>query len=155
MLLKLMRQLTATLIAKVITSANNNKSSSHNNFSDISRKINSNPIKLFAAFFMAPVLLVKIVIKVKNPWRRFIAVTGISIGIIGAYIAGTLAGTAVMAFLVGIKIGLIYGAAFFIGAGVTVFVTVVCQIVVLNTICFIFLKMSTQEIVDYLDELSS
>ena len=138
--------------AKLLTTTIQSESK---NLSDIANKIIQYPIKVIAAFFTAPFLLYKIIKRVENPKRRFIAKVGLVVGIIGAYFAGTLLGTTVAALLIVTKVGLIMGFAFWVGTALSVFLTVLFQFLVFNFIAFIFLHMSSEEVLNYLDDFSS
>ena len=123
--------------------------------SGISRSIFRQPIRVLASFFTAPFLLWKIIQRVENPNRRRIAKIGLVAGIIVAYLAGGFLGTATAALLIATYVGLIAGLAFWLGTAVSVFFTVVFQIFVFNLISFMFLHLSSEDVLEYLHEVSS
>lgn len=124
------------------------------NISTISNSIFKQPIKLIAAFFAAPFLLYKIIQRTENPRRRLIAKLGLIFGLIGAYFAGTFLGTTAATILIITKVGLILGLAFWIGTALSVFLTVLFQILIFNLITYSFLHLSSEEVINYLNDLS-
>ncbi|MYB37673.1 MAG: hypothetical protein F4Y26_09870 [Gammaproteobacteria bacterium] len=110
------------------------------------------PLKVLATFFVAPVLLVKLAYTVKNPWRRLFAVVGLSLALFAAYCCGTFLGSLAGAALIWSQLGLLMALGFLVGTALSVLLSVVFAILVLNAVSFVFLKMNTQEILDYLNE---
>jgi uncharacterized membrane protein YhiD involved in acid resistance len=64
-------------------------------------------------------------------------------------------GTLVGAAFVASHIGILAGLGFFFGTTVSIYLSVIFSIIVFNAISFVFLKVSTQEVVDYLNEIST
>jgi len=72
-----------------------------------------------------------------------------------AYIAGTFLGSLAGAFFVMTHIGFWVGIGFLIGTTLSVYLSVIFSIIVCNTVSFVFLKITAQEVVDYLNEIST
>lgn len=125
------------------------------NILEISTAIFKQPIKLIAAFLTAPALLFKIIRRAENPRRRAMAKLGLVVGVVGAYLAGTFLGTTAAALLITAKVGLIMGLAFWFGTGLSIFLTVLFQLLVFNVITYGFLHMSSEEVMQYLHDISS
>ena len=145
----------AVILEDTIKSTSDKAAAENIKLTELAKQLASKPIKLLAAFFTAPILLLKIAISVKRPLRRWLAVFGIVIAIIFSYMAGTFLGSVTGALLIASNTGILVGLGFLIGTGMSVFLSVLCQILVLNAICFIFLKMNTEEVMDYLKELTA
>tara|TARA_B110000211_G_C13794942_1_gene427917 strand:+ start:54 stop:527 length:474 start_codon:yes stop_codon:yes gene_type:complete len=120
----------------------------------IFQSIASHPIKMFAAFFAAPFLIVRLAVTVRNPWRRTIAIVGLVLAVVLAYLAGTFLGTVAGALLVMSGVGVLVGLGFLVGTFLSVFLSLSFSLIVLNTVSLLFLKMSSKEVVDYLKSLS-
>lgn len=103
---------------------------------------------------MAPFLAFRVARAAKNPVRRVIASAGLFLAIVAAWLAGTLLGAAGAALLIGAKIGLIWGIAFFIGTTLSVTLSVVFSILAFNATSWLFLHMSSEEVVEYLRSIS-
>ncbi len=71
-----------------------------------------------------------------------------------AYGAGTVIGSLSGAWLIATQVGVFMAAGFLIGSMLSVFLSLVFCIFVFNSVSFVFLKMSSQEVVDYLDSIS-
>lgn len=125
------------------------------NLAQIFQKVAAHPIKMVAAFFTAPFLIIRVAFKVKNPIRRVIAVTGLALSIFLAYGAGTYLGKTAGAFFIMFNVGFLTGLGFLFGSILSVFLSVSFSIFVLNSVSLLFLKMSTQEVVDYLNKIST
>jgi len=118
-------------------------------------KVASHPIKMLAAFFTAPILITRLALTVRNPWRRTIAIVGLILSVSLAYLSGTFLGTVAGALFVMSGVGVLVGLGFLIGSFLSIFLSLAFSLLTLNTVSLLFLKMSTQEVVDYLDRLSS
>ena len=130
-------------------------SKEHSRVKVMFKSVLSHPIKMLAAFFSAPFLIIRLAIVVKNPWRRSIAVIGLFLAIMMAYLSGTFLGTFVGAMFVMSGIGFFVGLGFLFGSLMSVFLSLIFSVLVLNAVSYIFLKLSTQEVVDYLHNISS
>lgn len=116
--------------------------------------VSLHPIKMLAAFFSAPVLIVRLALVVKNPWRRAIAIIGLIFAIFFSYLSGTFLGDFVGAMLVISEIGILVGLGFLFGSMLSVFLSLTFSVLVLNSVSFLFLKLSSQEVVDYIKKIS-
>ena len=121
----------------------------------IVKELASHPIKMIMTFLTAPFLVLWLGLTLKNPIRRFIAIIGLMVSVICSYVAGTLLGTFTGALFVMSNIGFFVGFGFIVGSFFSVLFSVVFSILVFNAVSFLFLKMSSQEVVDYLDKISS
>ena len=112
------------------------------------------PIKMIAAFLVAPFLAFRVAALAKNPVRRLIAGVGFFLSILAAWLAGTFLGTVAGALLIAAKVGMLWGLAFIIGTTLSVVLSVAFSILVMNAVAFFFLHMSSEEVVAYLRSLS-
>ena len=112
------------------------------------------PIKVVAAFFVAPFLAFRVARVAKNPIRRFVAGIGLFIALVLAWVAGTGLGTAAAALLIASKVGALWALAFFVGTFLSVMLSVAFSILVFNAVSFFFLHASSQDVIDYLRTLS-
>ena len=83
------------------------------------------------------------------------ALIGLLISLALAYIAGTFLGSLAGAFFVMTHIGFWVGIGFLIDTTLSVYLSVIFSIIVCNTVSFVFLKITAQEVVDYLNEIST
>jgi len=118
------------------------------------KEIASHPFKVIASVIMAPILIIKIALHVKNPIRRIIAVVGLLIAILFTYAAGTYLGSAAAFFFLGGTLGWFSAFGFLIGTLTSVYFTVIFTLILFNLISFVFLKINSEEVVDYLDGIS-
>ena len=119
------------------------------------KKIASHPLKVMSSFLAAPFLVLKIAMTVKNPTRRVIAIIGLMLSCGLSYVAATFLGTLVGALFVASHIGILAGIGFILGTTLSVYLSVIFLIIVFNAVSFIFLKVSSQEVLDYLNEIST
>lgn len=124
------------------------------NIRSLLKSVLSHPLKLAATFIFAPILLIKVASKVENRGRRIIAYTGLSLSILLSYCAGTFLGTMAGAIFVTTNIGILAGFGFLIGTSFSIFLSVLFCFLILNSTSFLFLKISTQEVIDHLKEIS-
>ena len=143
----------AKLFAKAIESLINRKEG-QSSIGNVIDSIWKQPIKLLAAFFVAPFLVFRVAAYAKNPARRYIAGFGLFVSVLGAWFAGTFIGTAVGALLIAAKVGLLWGIAFIVGTGLSVILSVTFSIIVLNSLSCLFLHMSSEEVIDHLKSIS-
>lgn len=112
------------------------------------------PIRAFAAFLVAPLLIVRIALLAKNPIRRIIAVFGLIVALGLAYLAGTFLGSIAGALLIATKLGPLIALGFFVGTTFSVVLSVAFSIVVLNATSWLFVGLSSEEVLDYLKSIS-
>ena len=147
-----MHATTAAILLKKLFDTTSKESG---NFRRVLKEIASHPIKMVATFLTAPFLLLRIAKNVEDPTRRKIAITGITVSLIFAYLAGTFLGTIAGAALIAANIGIFFGLAFLIGTSLSVFLSVAFSFLVLNFVSLLFLKMNKQEIIKHLDKEST
>ncbi len=117
-------------------------------------KLLSHPIKLVAAYIFSPILMVKLVVRSSNnPVRRGIAIFGLILALIGSYIAGTLLGGFLGFILIATNVGVLTAIGFIFGTTMSFILSTAFSLIVFNFIAFVFLKISKQEVIDYLSEL--
>lgn len=144
-----------TTIGALLETVINEASQEKSKIKLLFQQIASHPIKLIMSFIAAPFLIARLALTIKNPIRRLISVVGLLLSVFCAYIAGTVLGTATGALFIMSNIGFFVGIGFFLGSFISLFLSVAFSILVLNSVSFIFLKMSSQEVVDYLEKISS
>ena len=121
----------------------------------IFKRIARYSFKILAAYIAAPILVFKIACTVTNPIRRIIAIIGLLLSLTLSYLAATFLGTLVGAAFIASTIGILFGIGFLLGTTVSIYLSVILTIIVFNTVCWFFLNMSSQEVVDHLHELST
>ena len=144
----------AHAIGQFIATVCENAAQEQNRLSQISRNLALYPAKTIAVFFYAPILMVRIVFKAKNPLRRVVAVSGLIVALIAVYGAGTFLGSLMGAALIASHVGYLMAVGFLVGSTVSVWLSVTFSIFVFNSIAFVFFKMTSQEVIDYLKEVS-
>lgn len=115
---------TLTIFEKAITALNNDLSKEKSKVGIVFKNIIGHPVKVFASFIAAPFLVIKIACVVKNPIRRAIAIIGLLLSIVFAYLSATFLGSVVGAVFVASNIGILMGIGFFFGTTLSVFLSV-------------------------------
>ena len=113
------------------------------------------PIKAIAIFLMAPVLALRVAMTARNPVRRIIAGVGLLVAFALVWIAGTFLGSVVGALFVVSHVGILVGLGFLIGSFVSVILSGAFCVIVFNATCWLFLNMSTEHVIDALNEKSA
>lgn len=72
-----------------------------------------------------------------------------------AWVAGTFLRTIVGAFFVATYVGVLAGIGFILGASISVFLSATCIIFILNATSWLFLKMSSEDVLEHLRTISS
>jgi hypothetical protein len=145
--------LTSTLFASALDALIKRPTGS-GSLATVAKSVLRYPIKAVAAFVVAPFLAFRVARAARNPARRAIAGIGLFVAVLLAWLAGTFLGTAVGALLVMSHIGLFWGIGFLIGTTLSVALSVVFSILVLNATSWLFLHMSSEEVVAYLNSIS-
>ena len=143
------------ILEKGVTAIADDASKEKSKFGSVFKKIAGHPLKILASFIAAPFLVIRIAWSVKNPVRRIIAIIGLLLSLVLSYVAATLLGTLAGAAFVASNIGIIAGIGFLVGTTLSIYLSVIFSIIVFNAVSFIFLKISAQEVVDYLNEIST
>jgi hypothetical protein len=129
-------------------------SSENTKISHIVKNVLSHPFKIIAAFFTAPILIIRVALTVKNPVRRAIAVVGLLLAIMLSYLSGTLLGSLAGLMIVAGSVGILAAVGIFVGSALGMFFSVVFSVFIFNAVSYLFLRMSSQEVIDYLNEIS-
>lgn len=145
----------AELLVSGIAAIKSQASSEGNKIGLIFKNIVSHPVKVIASFITAPILVFRIASLVENKIRRNLAIAGLLLSLVASYACATFIGTFFGALFVASHIGFLSGVGVLIGLSSSVYLSVIFSIISFNTVSFIFLKVSTQEVVDYLNEISS
>lgn len=118
------------------------------------RSVVRTPLKAIGAFVFAPFLVLRIVAMARDPRRKWIAAIGLFLAAVLSLGAGTFLGSLTGALLIGEFFGMGKAAVFLIGTSFSVVLTVTFQVLVLNATCFLFLGLSSEEVVEYLQRAS-
>lgn len=143
----------ATLLQAVIGVASKGASDG-GSFGSTLKSVVRYPIKAIATFFTAPILILRLAVTVKNPIRRLIAVVGLALSVLMAYLAGTFLGSVVGAIFIFSHFGPLIAAGFLVGSTLSVVLSVTFTFLVLNTTSWLFLHMSSEDVVEHLKDLS-
>lgn len=146
---------TSEILERGIAAITDNTLKEKSKFVSVFKEIAGYPIKVLASFIFAPFLITKIALTVKNRIRRIIAVIGLVLSLIFSYLAATFLGTLAGAAFVASKIGFVVAIGFFVGTTLSVYLSVIFSILVFNAVSFVFLKLSSKEIIDYLNKIST
>ena len=146
---------TLAIFGKVITEIHDDLSKEKSKIGIACKSIISHPIKVVASFIAAPFLVFKVACLVKNPIRKIIAILGLLLSAIASYGAATFLGSLVGAAFVATQIGWLAGLGFLFGTTLSIYLSVAFSTLSFNSVSFLFLKMSSQEVVDYLQEISA
>ena len=144
----------ASLFASALEAIPSSKSSGQNTFGAVLRSVLRAPIKAIGAFLFAPFLIFRVASHAADTKRKWVAGLGLFIGAILSYAAGTFLGGMAGAYLMGSFFGFWTGVGFFVGTSLSVVLTVTFQVLVLNATCFLFLGLSSAEVVEYLKSVS-
>lgn len=144
----------AQLLLSAISTIKSQANSEEFKIGEILKKIASHPIKVIASFITAPFLIIRVALQVKNKTRRILAIAGLLISILVSYICATFLGTFIGSLFVMSHIGFISGIGLLIGLTSSIYLSVLFSIISFNAVSFLFLKISTQEVAEYLEEIS-
>lgn len=143
------------IFGKAITALKDDLSKEKSKIGTVFKQIYGYPIKIIATYIFAPFLMIRMACVVKSLLRRIIAIIGLLLSLVASYGAATFLGTLAGAALVASKIGWLVGAGFFIGTTFSVVLSVIFSIIVFNSVSFLFLKLNSQEVIDYLNTVAS
>lgn len=144
----------AELFLGGIVAIKNQANSEGTKIGTIFKKIASHPFKVVASFITAPVLVFRIASQVENKTRRNLAIAGLLLSLVASYACATLIGTFFGALFVMSNVGFLSGVGVLLGLSSSIYLSVIFSIISFNAVSFLFLKISTQEVADYLDEIS-
>ena len=94
----------AYIFARSIAAIHEDMAGGKSKIGAIFKGIASHPLKVLASFIFAPVLLVKVAFKARNPIRRLIVVVGLLISLILSYLAATFLGSLLGALFIATEI---------------------------------------------------
>lgn len=143
------------IFGRGISALNEKATSEGGKLSAVFKRIAGHPVKILASFLSAPFLVARIAWRTKNPVRRFVALIGLLLSLFLAYGAATFLGSLTGALLIASQVGVLVGLGFLVGTTVSIYLSVIFSIFVLNAVAFVFLKLSSQEVLDYLNEIST
>jgi hypothetical protein len=144
----------ASLFATALEAIPGSKNSGQNALGAVVRSIVRAPLKAIGAFLFAPFLIFRIARHAADPKRKWLAALGLFIGAVLSIAAGTFLGTLAGAVLAGSLFGFWVGFGFLVGTSLSVVLTVTFQVLILNATCFLFLGLSSAEVVEYLKNTS-
>lgn len=144
----------ATLLQSIF-GAVSKEAGNGSSLSSIIKSVVRYPIKTIATFFTAPILILRLALTVKNPIRRLIAVVGLLISILLAYLAGTFLGSVVGAIFIFSHVGPLVAAGFLLGSTLSVVLSVAFTLFVFNATSWLFLHMSSEDVVEHLRSASN
>ncbi len=144
----------AEMLNKMMSSGKNELEKEKTNYESLFKRIITYPIKLIATFVFAPFLLIKTILNSNNSFfRKLIAIFGLILAAIGSYYLSTL-GITVIALIVKEYLGFFSFLGYIAALMFTSWVGIFIQIGIFNFISTITLKISQQEVINYLDELA-
>lgn len=145
---------TASLFATGLEAINKNHKSGQSALATTLSSIIRHPIKIIAAFLLAPFLAFRVARAAKNPLRRVIASVGLVLAVLLAWATGTFLGTITGALLVYSAFGPLMAFGFILGTTLSITLSVAFSILVLNSASWFFLHMSSEDVIEYLKSIS-
>lgn len=144
----------ASFFATALSNVAASKSEGRSPLASAIRSIAHAPLKAAGAFIFAPFLVFRVVRLASDKRRRWVAAIGLFLAVVLALGAGTFLGSLAGAFLMNTLFGPWVAIGFIIGTSVSVVLTVTFQILILNATCFLFLGLSSEEVVNHLQRAS-
>ena len=144
----------ASLFASALSSMAQSKAEGRSSLPSVVRSIVCAPLKAIGAFILAPLLVFRVVKLATDRRRKWVAALGLIIASLLAIGAGTLLGSLAGAFLVNTLFGPWVAIGFLVGTSFSVLFAVVFQVFILNATCFLFLGLSSEEVVEHLQRVS-
>ena len=144
----------ASLFASALEAIPKGRAAGQSSVATAIRSVVRAPLKAIAAFLFAPFLVLRVASIATDSKRRWVAAVGLFVASILAFAAGTLLGTLTGTFLVAQLFGWGTAIGFLVGTTFSVVLTVTFQVLVLNATCFLFLGLSSEEVVEYLKSRS-
>lgn len=143
------------LVEQAVLAAAKHFLSEKSKLPQILRTVASHPIKVMGAFFTAPILMLHVAWKVENPVRRSIAIVGLIVAFTLVCLAGIFLGTTGGTLFIALQFGLFVAVGFLVGTALSYLLSVTFRIFVSTDVSLVFLKMSSQGVVEYLQEISA
>lgn len=140
------------LLDRSLVAINNSASTGSNKLWATLKTLLSHPLKVVAAFLIAPFLCISIALSTKSIFRKVFAVVGLLTALGLSYLTSIYLGKLVGAALVASNFGFALGLAFLFGTAISVTLSVLFSILVFNATSYLFLKMNTEEVIEYLRE---
>lgn len=144
----------STLFSSAIAAIPKDAARGVGTLNSITKSVVRYPFKAIATFFMAPILVVRVASIAKNPIRRFIATVGLFVAVSLSYLAGTFLGTLVGALFVMTHIGVLAGIGLLVGTSLSIVLSIAFSIFVLNATSWLFLHMSSDDVIEHLNNVS-
>lgn len=145
---------TASIFATGIEALRKNQSTGRSSLIATLSSVARYPLKAIAAFITAPFLAYRVARSAKNPFRRMIASVGLVLAVLLALGAGTFLGTVAGGILIYSAFGPLIALGFILGTALSVILSVTFSIFVLNATSWLFLHMSSEDVIEYLKTLS-
>lgn len=149
-----MNKLTAILFATGMDAIKKSQGKGQGAFVNVMASIVRYPLKTIAAFLVAPFLALRVVWVAENTTRRAIAALGLFLSVLGAWAAGTFLGTIAGAALVLSKFGVLVALGFLLGTSLSVTLSVAFSILVVNATSWLFIHLSSEDVISYLKTIS-
>jgi hypothetical protein len=144
----------ASLFSTALGAVAQSRSEGRNSVASVIRTIIRAPLKAIGAFIFAPFLVFCVASLATDKRRKWVAAIGLFAAVLLSLGAGTLLGTLAGAFLVNSLFGPWIAIGFLVGTTFSVVLTLTFQVLVLNATCFLFLGLSSEEVVGYLQKAS-
>ncbi len=146
------KQSAAFIFAKAMDSVSNDFKAENSRIKSMAKAIWGYPIKVIAMYFAAPFLIFNIARLTKNRIRRLIAIAGLSLSFLLSYAAATILGSFAGFLFIASKIGILAALGFLIGTTLSLYLSVIFSIIVFNSVSFLFLKLTSEEVVEHLKQ---
>jgi ABC-type Mn2+/Zn2+ transport system permease subunit len=112
------------------------------------------PLKAIGAFLFAPFLVFRVASLATDKRRKWVAAIGLFFATVLSLGAGTFLGSLAGFFLMSSLFGPWIAIGFLVGTTFSVVLTITFQVLVLNATCFLFLGLSSEEVVESLQRAS-
>lgn len=145
----------ATLFASAIEALSRKSGEGRNSLATVTGSMLRYPIKTVAAFAMAPFLAFPVACVAKDPVRRVIAGAGLVVAVVVAWSAAVGGVFALFSvFSIWQLLGAWPAVAWLVFGWISTTVSVISAALALNATAWLFLHMSSEEVVQYLRWLS-
>lgn len=144
----------ASLFATGLGAVAQSRAEGRSSIASVMRSIVRTPLKAIGAFIFAPFLVVRVASLATDKRRKWVAAIGLFLAAVLSPGAGTFLGSLAGAYLMNILFGSGTAIGFLIGTTFSVVLTITFQVLVLNATCFLFLGLSSEEVVECLQKAS-